>query len=46
MYSNIENQENNFKNIQSFLNRNIRDEMKEVSSTLHEINENLNKKAR
>lgn len=46
MYSNIENQENNFKNIQSFLHRNIRDEMKEVSNTLHEINENLNKKAR
>jgi hypothetical protein len=45
MYSDIENQENNFKNIQSFLNIAIRNDIKEVSKKLNKINEQLNHQA-
>lgn len=45
MYSDIESQANNFKNIQSFLRIAIRDDIKEVSNKLNKINEQLNHQA-
>ncbi|KCX81721.1 hypothetical protein J568_4593 [Acinetobacter baumannii 6112] len=45
MYSDIDNQANNFKNIQSFLHIAIRDDIREVSKKLNKINEQLNHQA-
>ncbi|CDG75853.1 hypothetical protein J671_2521 [Acinetobacter sp. 1130196] len=44
MFTNIENEKRSFHNIDSFLNRAIRDDIKEVNNKLMQITQKLNKK--